>query len=54
MADPNYQKLPWKTRKRYDDAHGKGVAKEMQGTGVGTWLYNKFSGNKKEINETNE
>jgi len=27
MADPNYEKLPWRTRKRFDEAHqteGKG------------------------------
>jgi len=49
-----YKDLPPDAKKRFDKAHHKGVAKEMQGTGIGTWLYNKFSGNKKEINDTNE
>tara|TARA_R100000458_G_scaffold46425_1_gene44892 strand:+ start:174 stop:356 length:183 start_codon:yes stop_codon:yes gene_type:complete len=52
-TNPHYDALPWKTKKRFDDANKSRTAPD-KGTGLGTWLYNKFSGNKKEINSPNQ
>ena len=51
--DPNFTKSNPEYKKRYKKAMKSKTAPD-KGTGLGTYLYNKFSGNKKEINNPNQ